>query len=43
MINQSMGSKIFKFRGLHGIRKNHENLLPSKIPCLTVLKIVEEI
>ena len=26
MINQNVGSKIFKFRGLVGIRENHENL-----------------
>ena len=28
MINESVGSEIFKFRGLGGIRENHENSLP---------------
>ena len=31
--NQRVGCAIFNFRGLDG---NRENLLPSKIPCLTV-------
>ena len=28
MINESVGNEIFKFRGLGGIRENHENSLP---------------
>ena len=29
--------QYFNFYGLDGNHKNHKNLLPSKIPCLTVV------
>ena len=38
MINQSVGGKMAKLCGFGDIHENHENLLPSKIPCLTVIE-----